>query len=199
MCITPDGGSLPVLSHKGRLALTPTRAKVSAWWREKGRRNSPDESGENSTPHDWTLRHIDAPQRTWPRYPVPSLARTTGVPRDSPAVGCRFRWGAPLRPGSSGLYGHSIRTPSACQASVWKSWSLQEAANRGWMTIGRPRDPRRNAFTTSQKVFCPPTRRWAREHSLLLTHGEPGEGRVFAVAPTARPPSGRYRGGFSHR
>ena len=57
-------------------------------------RNSPDESDASSTPHDWTLGHIDAPQRTWPCYPVPSVARTTGVPRDSPAVDCRFRWGA---------------------------------------------------------------------------------------------------------
>jgi hypothetical protein len=57
-------------------------------------RNSPDESDESSTPHDWTLGHIDAPQRTWPCDPVPSVARATGVPRDSPAVDCRFRWGA---------------------------------------------------------------------------------------------------------
>jgi len=61
------------------------------------------------------LRHIDAPQRTWPRLPVPSAARSTGVPRDSPAVVCRFRWGALLRPGSSGLYVHSIRTGADCQ------------------------------------------------------------------------------------
>ena len=57
-------------------------------------RNSPDESDASSTPHDWTLSHIDAPQRTWPCYPVPSVARATGVPRDSPAVDCHFRWGA---------------------------------------------------------------------------------------------------------
>ena len=57
-------------------------------------RNSPDESDASSTPHDWTPSHIDAPQRTWPRHPVPSVARATGVPRDSPAVDCRFRWGA---------------------------------------------------------------------------------------------------------
>ena len=57
-------------------------------------RNSPDESDASSTPHDWTPGHIDAPQRTWPCYPVPSVARATGVPRDSPAVDCRIRWGA---------------------------------------------------------------------------------------------------------
>jgi hypothetical protein len=62
-------------------------------WRGEAR-NSPDESNVSSTPPDWTLGHIDAPQRTWPRYPVPSVARATGVPRDSPAVDCRFRWGA---------------------------------------------------------------------------------------------------------
>ena len=57
-------------------------------------RNSPDESDASSTPRDWMLGHIDAPQRTWPYYPVPSVARATGVPRDSPAVDDRFRWGA---------------------------------------------------------------------------------------------------------
>src|SRR5215212_412149 len=57
-------------------------------------RNSPDESDASSTPRDWTLGHIDAPQRTWPRYPVPSVVRATGVPRDSPAADNRFRWGA---------------------------------------------------------------------------------------------------------
>jgi hypothetical protein len=57
-------------------------------------RNSPDESDASSTPPDWMLSHVDAPQRTWPYYPVPSVARATGVPRDSPAVDDRFRWGA---------------------------------------------------------------------------------------------------------
>lgn len=51
----------------------------------------------------------------WPCAPVPSTARVAGAPRDSPATDCRFRWGTPLRPGPSGLYVHSIRTPDACQ------------------------------------------------------------------------------------
>lgn len=49
---------------------------------------------------------IDAPQRTRPCCPVPSAARVTGVPRDSPAVGCRFRWGAGA---ATGLLG-TVRT-----------------------------------------------------------------------------------------
>lgn len=57
-------------------------------------RNSPDEPDASVTPLDRVLGHIDAPQRIWPYYPVPSMARATGVPRDSPAAEVRFRWGA---------------------------------------------------------------------------------------------------------
>jgi hypothetical protein len=78
-------------------------------------RYSPDESGVVVTPRDWKLHHIDAPQRMWPYLPVPSTARVAGVPRDPPATVYRVRWGDPLRPGSSGLYVHSIRTLAACQ------------------------------------------------------------------------------------
>ena len=76
------------------------------------------------TPLDWTRHHIDAPQRTWCCLPVPSAARATGVPRDSPAVVCRFWWGTPPRPGPSGLYVHSIRTPCACQPSLLQTRTL---------------------------------------------------------------------------
>jgi hypothetical protein len=43
------------------------------------------------------------------------VARTTGVPRDSPAADDRSG-GEPAMSGSSGLYGHFIRTPNGCQA-----------------------------------------------------------------------------------
>jgi hypothetical protein len=85
---------MPVLSHRASLWLKPLRTTgENHEWRGETR-NSPDESDASAIPHDWRLSHIDAPQRTWPCYPVPSVARSTGVPRDSPAVDCRFRWGA---------------------------------------------------------------------------------------------------------
>jgi hypothetical protein len=85
---------MPVLSHRASLYLKPLRTTGENHEWKGETRNSPDESDASSTPPDWTLGHIDAPQRTWPCYPVPSVARATGVPRDSPAVDCRFRWGA---------------------------------------------------------------------------------------------------------
>src|SRR3954449_6174488 len=85
---------MPELSHRANLWLNPSRKPGRNHRREGETRNSPDESDASSTPPDWTLGHIDAPQRTWPYYPVPSVVRATGVPRDSPAADNRFRWGA---------------------------------------------------------------------------------------------------------
>ncbi|MDF3017705.1 MAG: hypothetical protein K0R44_2930 [Thermomicrobiales bacterium] len=98
-------------------------------------RNSPDESDASSTPHDWTPSHIDAPQRTWPCYPVPSVARATGVPRDSPAVDCRFRWGAR----NVRLLGtvRTLYTNTASLSSPFRCRELSWAGPAGRLTIVR--------------------------------------------------------------
>lgn len=79
-------------------------------------RNSPDEPGASVFPRERPLHHDDAPQRPWFRKPVPSATRAPCVPRDPRCAGCRFWWGDPLPPGSSGLYVHFIRTSPGCQA-----------------------------------------------------------------------------------
>lgn len=130
-------------------------------------RNSPDESDASSTPRDWMLGHIDAPQRTWPYYPVPSVARATGVPRDSPAVDDRFRWGARyvrLLGTVRTLYTNTPRLSSPCR----RHWSREERAKhlmivKGVTAIacGRERDLASAPFVTGfSNQACRPVRRF---------------------------------------
>ena len=110
----PGFGSLPVLSHRARPA-------------EPGKTTEETTDGEG--------RQETVPTSLTPAQ-LPMTGRlATSTPRNGRGLAIRSRlWlvrpaypairppsiavsgGEPLRPGSSGLYGHSIRTPRACQA-----------------------------------------------------------------------------------
>src|SRR4051794_35665273 len=80
----------------------------------------------------------------WSCLAVPSLARSTGVPRDSPAFGCRFRWGASFdsapRDCTYTIYEHLVGVKRVKDDGVIRCWGDRERRGvgvSGWQGVRR--------------------------------------------------------------